>query len=36
MYQSDLSLFHAAGMGPKRDILGELKTAFEKQGHSFL
>lgn len=32
MYQSDLSSYNAAQMGPKRDILGELKTAFEKRG----
>ncbi len=31
MYQSDLSCYNAADMGPKRDILAELKTAFEKR-----
>lgn len=35
MYQSDLSVYNAAQMGPKRDILGELKTAFEKNGLVF-
>ncbi|MDD6812725.1 MAG: alpha-L-fucosidase [Lachnospiraceae bacterium] len=35
MYQSDLSIYNAANMGPKRDILGELKTAFEKMGLVF-
>lgn len=32
MYQSKLSKFNAAKMGPKRDILGELRTAVEKRG----
>ena len=32
MYKSELSRFNAYEMGPKRDILGELKTAFEKKG----
>lgn len=32
MYKSDLSRFNAAEMGPKRDVLGELKAAFEKRG----
>ena len=32
MYESELSDYHAAGMGPKRDILGELKAAAEKEG----
>lgn len=32
MYQSALSDYNAAQMGPRRDILGELKTAFEKKG----
>ena len=32
MYKSELSRFNAYEMGPKRDVLGELKTAFEKQG----
>ncbi len=35
MYKSDLSVYNAAQMGPKRDILGELKTAFEKKGLLF-
>ncbi len=32
MYASDLCRWNAAGMGPKRDILGELKTEVEKEG----
>ena len=32
MYKSELSHWNAAEMGPKRDILGELKEAFEKHG----
>ncbi|MCM1268780.1 MAG: alpha-L-fucosidase, partial [Bacteroidales bacterium] len=32
MYQSSLSVYNAAQMGPKRDILGELKAACEKRG----
>ncbi len=35
MYQSDLSVYNAAQMGPKRDILGELKSSFEKKGLVF-
>ncbi|MCM1048797.1 MAG: alpha-L-fucosidase [Clostridiales bacterium] len=35
MYQSDLSIYNAANMGPKRDIIGELKTAFEKRNLIF-
>lgn len=35
MYQSDLSVYNATNMGPKRDIIGELKTAFEKRGLVF-
>lgn len=35
MYQSDLSVYNAANMGPKRDILGSLKTAVEKRGLLF-
>lgn len=35
MYASDLSVYNAAMMGPKRDILGELKNAFEKKGLVF-
>ena len=32
MYRSELSEWNAANMGPKRDVLGELFTAFEKDG----
>lgn len=32
MYASELSPWNAANMGPKRDILGELKTEIEKKG----
>lgn len=32
MYASDLSPWNAANMGPKRDVLGELKTEIEKGG----
>lgn len=35
MYQSDFSIYNAAQMGPKRDILGELKTALEKRDMKF-
>lgn len=35
MYKSELSHFNAFEMGPKRDVLGELKEAFEKQGLIF-
>lgn len=35
MYESFLSRFNAAQMGPKRDILGELKTAVEAKGMVF-
>ena len=35
MYDSDLSQFCASKMGPKRDVLGELKTEIEKQGMVF-
>lgn len=35
MYKSGLSAYNAADMGPKRDILGELKTAFEKRNLVF-
>ncbi len=35
MYESGLSVYNAAQMGPKRDILGELKNAFEKKGLIF-
>jgi alpha-L-fucosidase len=32
MYQSDISHWNSAEKGPKRDIVGELKTAAEKRG----
>ena len=32
MYKSELSHWNAYEMGPKRDVLGELETAFEKRG----
>lgn len=35
MYASAVSKYHAAAMGPHRDILGELKTACEKAGMYF-
>lgn len=35
MYASDLSNWNAADMGPKRDLLGELKEAAEKQSVVF-
>lgn len=35
MYESDLSDFNAADMGPKRDVIGELKAAAEKAGLYF-
>ena len=35
MYASDISSYNAADMGPKRDILGELKTSVEKNGMVF-
>lgn len=35
MYKSELSDWNAAVMGPKRDILGELKAEAEKQGIRF-
>lgn len=35
MYRSDLSRYNAYEMGPKRDILGELKEAFEKRNLIF-
>lgn len=35
MYQSSLSIYNTVQMGPKRDILGELKTAFEKRNLAF-
>lgn len=35
MYKSEISHFNAAEMGPKRDVLGELKTEFEKRNMIF-
>lgn len=35
MYRSDVSHFNAFEMGPKRDILGELKKSVEKRGMVF-
>jgi len=35
MYQSDISKWNAYEMGPKRDILGELKSAIEEEGMEF-
>ena len=35
MYKSDLSHWNAAEMGPKRDVLGELKAETEKRGLQF-
>ena len=35
MYKSSISKWNAYEMGPKRDILGELKDAFEKEGLVF-
>ena len=35
MYDSDLSDWNAVNMGPKRDVLGELKAEAEKQGLVF-
>ena len=35
MYDSELSEWTAAKKGPKRDLIGELKTAFEKQELTF-
>jgi alpha-L-fucosidase len=35
MYQSDVSHYNASEMGPKRDILGEIKVSVEKQGLVF-
>ena len=32
MYRSDISHWNAFEMGPHRDVLGELKASFEKQG----
>ncbi len=35
MYKSELSSYNAFQMGPKKDILGELKQAIEKQNMTF-
>ncbi|WP_310605044.1 alpha-L-fucosidase [Anaerosporobacter sp.] len=35
MYKSEISHFNSYEMGPKRDILGELKESFEKEGLTF-
>lgn len=35
MYNSDLNGWTSVNMGPQRDIIGELKTAFEKNGIVF-
>lgn len=35
MYKSELSHWNACEMGPKRDVLGELKAAIEEQGMTF-
>lgn len=35
MYRSEISHFNAFEMGPKRDILGELKTSLEKEEIAF-
>jgi alpha-L-fucosidase len=35
MYKSELSHFNAYEMGPKRDVLGEMKAAFEERGMTF-
>ncbi len=35
MYNSDISDYNAVQMGPKRDVLGQLKESFEKQGLEF-
>ncbi len=36
MYKSEISEWNAYNMGPKRDIVGELKTAIEKNGMTFI
>lgn len=35
MYQSDISIYNSFDKGPKKDILGELKIAFEKKDIAF-
>jgi len=35
MYKSKISKYNAFEMGPKRDLMGELKNEFEKQGLQF-
>lgn len=35
MYKSEISHYNSYEMGPKRDILGELKDSFEKEGLTF-
>lgn len=35
MYKSELSHWNSAEVGPKRDVLGELKAEIEKQGLTF-
>ena len=35
MYESELSAWNAKRIGPKRDVLGELKAAYEEQGLVF-
>jgi alpha-L-fucosidase len=35
MYKSSISHYNTYEMGPKRDVLGEMKAAYEKQGLTF-
>ncbi len=35
MYDSDISVFNSIKMGPKRDVLGELKNSIEKKDMTF-
>ena len=35
MYRSSISHYNTYEMGPKRDVLGEMKVAYEKQGLTF-
>ena len=35
MYKSSISHYNTVEMGPKRDLLGEMKTAYEKQDLTF-